>query len=399
MAIFTALIGVIGRKVGQLLNTIFGWATIMLFGKVPQSRQIFLSIISFGSVAWIVVVLGIIFPSVGTFLLAFAPIPSWVDKNWVRLAMLAGALLIPLIVGTASLFILDPEDRPQGAGGKLKSILKGYIFTPGLALTLILLTIFAPLMRLPMMVKRWKTQHVPMVVEPNDYLAVVGEIERALGSSGWSTTRHQASWMMRFPTKILSAVAGGTIQNLVADRLTALRARDLEVMLHPSDLVISGKEPEVVHARAVIGEQLAFSKAYMTWTKDAQQIEDRLTATWQTLKTEGRGFATNGGAKTLQAVEAELRQLKVPYEEWEVLERKKLLVERGALQVAAGMVDRPPDPAEKKIEDVGAKQLEKAKPLPQKILSPRTAVLALLGLFTWSKLKPRREQPRLERVL
>jgi hypothetical protein len=313
--------------------------------------------------------------------------------------MLAGVLVIPLVVGVASLFLLDPEDRPKDGGDKVKMILKGYVFTPGLALTLILLCLFAPLMKLPLMAKRWTTQHVPMVVEPDDYLQVVGEIERALNAAGWSTTRHPASWMMRFPTKILSAVAGGTIQNLVADELTTLKARNLEVILHPSDLVINGKEPDVVHARAVVGEQLAFSKAYMTWTKEAQRIEDRLTQTWQALKTGGRAFAIGGGAKTLQAVEADLRQVKVPYDEWEVLERKTLLVERGALQVGAGLVDRPPDPAERKLEKVGAKQLEKAKPLPGRILTPRTALVALLGLFTWSRLKPKREAPRLERVL
>jgi hypothetical protein len=399
MAIIPAIFGLIGRQLGRILNTAFGWATMLLFGKVPQSRQLFLSIMTFGSVAWLILAIGVVFPDIGTFLLSFVTLPAWVDDNWVRLAMLAATVVIPLIVGFVSLFILDPEDRPQSAAAKLKMVLKGYLFTPGMAVTLVLMTIFAPLMRLPVLAKRWTTQHVPMVVEPADYLPVVGEIERALETAGYSTSRRPASWMMRLPTRILTTVAGGTIQNLVADRLTTLRAHDLEVMLHPSDLIVNGKEPDVVHARAIIGEQLAFSKAYLTWTKEAHEIEDRLTATWRVLQTEGRSFASDGAARTLQAVERDLRQVKVPYEEWEVLERKKLLVERAALQVAAGIVDRPPDPAEVKVEQVGAKQLEQARPLPGRILTPRTALLALLGLFTWSRLKPRREERKLERVL
>src|SRR5215213_12041373 len=99
MAIVQAVLALILRSAGRLLNTLFGWATIMLFGKVPQDRQIYLSIISFGSVAWIIAVLGIAVPSVATFLLTFVPLPSWVDRAWVRLAMLAAAAIIPLVVG------------------------------------------------------------------------------------------------------------------------------------------------------------------------------------------------------------------------------------------------------------------------------------------------------------
>src|SRR5215216_5610160 len=99
MAIVQALLALIFRSAGKLLNTAFGWATVMLFGKVPQDRQIYLSVIAFGSVVWLVVVLGVAVPAVGTFLLAFVPLPKWVNENWVRLGMLAGAVIIPAVTG------------------------------------------------------------------------------------------------------------------------------------------------------------------------------------------------------------------------------------------------------------------------------------------------------------
>jgi len=48
MAIVQALLALVFRSAGRLLNMVFGWATMMLFGKVPQDRQIYLSIIAFG---------------------------------------------------------------------------------------------------------------------------------------------------------------------------------------------------------------------------------------------------------------------------------------------------------------------------------------------------------------
>jgi hypothetical protein len=59
MAIIQGLLALLTRSIGRVLNTAFGWATIMLFGKVPQDRQIYLSVVAFGSVAWLIVLLGI----------------------------------------------------------------------------------------------------------------------------------------------------------------------------------------------------------------------------------------------------------------------------------------------------------------------------------------------------
>ena len=126
MAILQALLAALTRSAGRLLNTALGWATVMIFGKVPEDRQIYLSVLAFGSVLWIVVVLGIAFPSLGTFLLSFVPLPDWVGKGVVRLAMLAAAVVLPLVVGWVSLLLKDPEERPRGTAATLKAVLKGY---------------------------------------------------------------------------------------------------------------------------------------------------------------------------------------------------------------------------------------------------------------------------------
>jgi hypothetical protein len=53
----------------------------------------------------VVMLLGIILPNVGTFLLTALPLPGFIDQNWVRLAMLIGALATPLLVGIGGLFV------------------------------------------------------------------------------------------------------------------------------------------------------------------------------------------------------------------------------------------------------------------------------------------------------
>lgn len=104
--------------------------------------------------------------------------------------------------------------------------------------------------------------------------------------------------------------------------------------------MISGKDRDVVHVRATLAEQLAFSKAYLTWTKEANALEDRLGKLWRTTKSAPPGEVPPEPAVELKAIHREIKALDhIPYEEWEVLSRGALLVERGLLRVAAGVVD------------------------------------------------------------
>jgi hypothetical protein len=355
MAIFQAVLALLFRSAGRLLNTAFGWATTMLFGKVPQGRQIYLSVVAFGSILWIVAVLGIAFPSFATFLLAFVPLPAWVDDTWVRLAMLGAAAIVPLVVGAVSTRMLSPEQRPSGFAANLVAALNGYPYTVALALTLILMTALAPIIKVRTMIRRWSTRHVPVIVEAEHYLEVVADVEQALDRGGFEVERQQASWMLRLPTKVLTTLAGGAIDDLVADQLTTLRSDRLEVLLHPSDLVINGAERDAARANAIIAEQLAFTPAYMTWSKEANEIEDRLRKIWITLRQQAeRPGMLNRLTDRLAAVEHDLRTLELSYEEWEVLFREKLMVERALLQMKADLVDRPLDLTEAPPEQLGA---------------------------------------------
>ena len=40
MAITAPLFAFLGRQLGRILTTLLGWASTMLFGRVPQSKQL-----------------------------------------------------------------------------------------------------------------------------------------------------------------------------------------------------------------------------------------------------------------------------------------------------------------------------------------------------------------------
>ncbi|MCE9531529.1 MAG: hypothetical protein K8T89_10470 [Planctomycetes bacterium] len=339
MVLFQTILALIFRSAGRILNTAFGWATVMLFGKIPEKRQTQISIMAFGSVIWLTVVFGIAFPKLGAFLLAFAPLPKSVDPVWIRLAMLAMALLIPMGIGVLGLYLVEQAERPKSLIAKIKKVLKGYPYTLGLALTLFMMIVVAPIMKVRSLLRRWDDAHLPMMVVPNDYMDVVADIQHVLRTGGFETHRETANLMLRLPTKILTFFAGGSVDRLIADRLTILRSPRVEVLLHPSDLVIRGRSGDVARVRAILTENLTFTKAYQTWTTEANRIEDRLVAIWNEINGD-QDRNTDQCMEQLHAVEHDIKAAEFSYEEWEVLFREKLSVERVLLRLMADPQNR-----------------------------------------------------------
>ncbi|GEM_PF-939761 len=327
MVIVQAVIAVALRSLGRIANMALGWATVMLFGRVPQERQLYLSGIAFLSVIWMIVVVGVAFPSVGTFLLTFVTLPRWISHEIVRLAMLGAAVVLPPVVGAASLLLTPPASRPRGAA-RAAALFRGYRYTVGIAIALLMLSVIAPGIQVWNTLRRRTTRHVPVIVHGPDYAEVVDNVQRALAAGGIPTTPRPVSRLLRLPSKILAVIAGEATGRLVARQLTQLTSDTVDVLVYPFDLMIGGPAQEVAHAQAMLAEHLTFTKAYLTWSDDANRVEDRLRALWLDLRHRPDEPTARRCRERLRTLERELQVMKIPYEEWEVLFRGKLLLER-----------------------------------------------------------------------
>ncbi|HET7027241.1 MAG TPA: hypothetical protein VFI28_06085 [Candidatus Limnocylindrales bacterium] len=335
MAILGALFAAAGRVVGRVANMALGWATILLFGQVPQSKQLLLTFITLGSIAWIAAILGVIVPSIGTFLLALVPRPAFVPELWVRLVMLAVAIVLPLAIGIGSVFLVDAADRPKGRG-LVVQVLRGYPYAAVLSLTLVFLGLVALVRKGRSLVKRWQDAHVPMIVKPGAYEEVAAALERALDQAGLAVERSRAPRVLELPARILAAVGGAGVKGLVPDELVELKAHGLEVMLHPSDVALLGEKPILARARAAMTTRLTNVDAYLTATSEAQKVEDRLLAIARQPTVSAADF---------EPIDRALASLVVPADEWETLYRLRLQVENERRLPTASRPGLPPSAA------------------------------------------------------
>ena len=109
-----------------------------------------------------------------------------------------------------------------------------------------------------------------------------------------------------------------------------LHGPGLDILIYPMDLLISGKPELVARARAAMASRLTTSAAHLTVSAEAQAIEDRLTALGNgsgDADRSDRGSMTRP-RRAFTEIDETLATLVIPYEEWEVLYRQRLQVER-----------------------------------------------------------------------
>jgi hypothetical protein len=332
MAIFASVFAALGQQANRFLTAALGWASTLLFGRVPRSKQIFIVLITLGSIVWVVLLVGIAFPGVGTFLLAALPIPSFIDQNWVRLAMLIGALVVPILIGIAGLLVVDAAQRPKGLA-LVKGVLRGYPLAFVLAFILIFLAVLGVVRKVRSFKRQWTDAHIPVVIRTGGYDTVVNDLEEALHEADLPVTRRAAPVVLSLPARLVARVAGGGVEVLVADHLVQLRMAGLEIDLYPSDIAMSGRKAIVAQARAAIASRLTATAAHLTTSKESQVIEDRIEQVAQT-RPDPHAPSTGlppGVAEALASIDETLAHADLDSAEWELLYRMRLQVERDLL--------------------------------------------------------------------
>lgn len=315
MAIVGSLFALLGRFVGKVLTTTLGWASVLLFGRVPQDRQIWLALLTFGSLAWVVSVVGIILPDLGALLLAAVPRPDWIPEDYVRLAMLAIALILPAILGGVTLLLFEPEERPKGID-LVKQVARGYLLAPTLAITLVVLAVAGTIRKLDSVVHRREDAHVALVVRPGRYDALVDTLEQTLREGKLIDRREVGSRVLVMPARLLAAVAGKGIGRFVPDQLEVLRGPQLRVSVYPADLALTGSKDTVARSRALVAREVTSHDAWFTTTRESQKVEDQMAAL------EKADPATRAAA--LPALDRALLDLVIDQDTFEVLYRRRL---------------------------------------------------------------------------
>jgi hypothetical protein len=344
MALLQALLALISKSAGKILNALFGWAVRALFGQTSAREQTFLSVVVAAAVAWPILLIGIAAPKIAALLLAFVPIPHAVPAWAVRIVWVALALLIPFAVGISVAAKASPRsdlkdsskdssnDVPRGSrkASPVLTVLRGFPITIGLAAAFIVMFVSVPVMRLAAIVRRRRSADLPLITNESAYHQVAATLCEVLNRHGFSLRPASPGWWVAAPIRILTWLGGDAFRSYVPSELEHFVSRDLELSLYPSGLLLRGKAKSVTWAHGLIAESVVHTDGLQTVDPKAQALEKRIRRVWKTYDTAPAQIVGSDEnlVQTLEQISGELGRLEVDFDDWQVLYRQILQVGR-----------------------------------------------------------------------
>jgi hypothetical protein len=326
MAFLQAILTLISRSAGKILNAVFGWAVRALFGQPSPKEQPFLTGVVAAAAAWPVLLFGVAFPKVAAMLIAFVPFhnraPAWV----IRLIWLSLALFVPIVVG-----LVVASKAPAGSVRESfwMRAARGWPITIGLAASFLVMFVTVPALKIVSLLRGHKQEQVPLVTHSSSYHDVAALIVATLNRHGYQLARAKPGWWVSVPTTILLKMGGNAFRGYVPDTLEYFREGPLEAALYPNGLLLRGPKSKVTRGHGLVSEALSHSDALQTMDPNAQALEKRIHSLWDLFDRDPVG---NVGAAPLReavfVIAAALAEADVSFEDWQVLYRELLQVDR-----------------------------------------------------------------------
>jgi len=382
MAILQAILALISRSLGSILSALFGWAVVALFGPTSPREKVWLSALVGAAAAWPLLIVGVIWPRLAAMALTFASLPSWLPSWLVRSVWISLAIIVPFVLGavvagrargpaapipgTRRVAAPPPSSAsaPQRSPvreSKIVRLLRGIPITLAIAVSFLIVFVTVPLRQLLAILRRQAEIDVPLVTDAHGYRFVAKEIAETLGRHGVAVRPVPPGWTVTASSRILSMLGGPSFDAYVPQSFVQFRGPELEIMLYPNGLMLRGSERKTAWAHGLLVEALTDAPAYQTFDPAAQDIERQIRGVWAVF---GQNPAAHAGSAALESrldeIAEEIRALPVGYDEWQIVYRQALQLDRALrgrpqLLEASTLIDpRTRSPEEEAVMTNGA---------------------------------------------
>jgi len=323
--ILSVLVSFVGRKIGSVLQAIFGWSLTALFGRLPPKRQAVLTVALVLALAWPILVVGVFVPKVASWALALLPLEEWLGKGPLRIVWAVLAVLAPPLVG-----LLARYAAPNPRGTALRAMVGGYPLTIGFFLSFVVTAITVPVVKIFSAARGWADTHVYVQPRPGRYRGVIGELAEACGRAGLLPEVAPPPKRMMIAANVLKLFARSAVSPIFAEELLTVRAEGLELIVYPADLLLRGDPVKVARVRAMMQRTDIDADAWLVASEAGQRFQDELGGLMDTLRHHEEEGHRAGAMATRRLVEIwrAMTKADLPYEDWVMLDAIARRIER-----------------------------------------------------------------------
>ena len=326
MGILQLLFAWLRKSAGKMLQAIFGWAVRALFGTPQESEKTMLSIVVGAAAVWPLLLLGIPFPKVAAFVVAFVPIPKWVQPGWIRAFWIVCAAAVPIGVGAA---LARRGDTSTGGRSGWRAALDGIPVTAALSAAFLTAFVTSPIRRMWAMARRREELTIPLLVEREEYESAAETVRETLERGGLPTRREEPPWLLTAPSRVLRGLGNRTLKDRIPKDLRFYRGKDIDVVVNPNGVTVQAEEERAARAHALISEKATLGPGLQTVEPEAQKLERRVKDVWTIYARDRRSHARSEVLLgRLDDIAKELSKTFVPFDDWQVLYREILQVGR-----------------------------------------------------------------------
>ncbi|HWE26033.1 MAG TPA: phage holin family protein [Myxococcales bacterium] len=326
MAILQALISLLTRSVGKILNAIFGWAVVALFGQTSPKEQTMLSAVVAAAAVWPLLVLGIIVPRVTLFVVSFVPLSKSVPSLWLRIVWIALAVLVPFVVGSVIAARSPSSALPEP---RVKKLLRGFQVTFTLAVAFLLMMVIAPTLKIANILTGRIDVRLPVLVGKGAGEEMIETLVAALAAYGIALRGDKAPWTMSAPAGVMRKLGGRAFASFVGEGTLYRHGDGLQLNLNPNELLVRGKPDRVLRAQTVAQEVIAPRDVLMTMDARARDLERQIKRVWFVYGEEPRQHRESAALLgRVEEIARELAQSEIPFDEWQIVYRELLQLER-----------------------------------------------------------------------
>jgi len=325
VGILQGLLAWLRKSASKIVQAIFGWAVRALFGTPEESEKTMLSAVVASAAAWPLLLIGIPFPKIAAFVIAFVPIPKWVPSGWIRGIWIALAVAVPVGVGIA----LASRGAARQRRSAWSTALHGFPVTAALSMAFLTAFLTSPIRRMLAAAKRREDVTIPLLLGRDHYAAAAETIRESLEQHDLPTRRGEPPWILTAPSRVLRALGGSMLRDRIPRELCFYRGEAIDVVVNPNGVTLQAQEETAARAHALISEMATLGPGLQTTDSNAQRIERRLKDVVEVFE---RDRSSHTGStvllERLDEIGRELEHTQVPFDDWQVLYREILQMAR-----------------------------------------------------------------------
>ncbi|MCD7034938.1 hypothetical protein LRR81_11835 [Metabacillus sp. GX 13764] len=308
------LLKFIGGMLSKLLSKLFSFATFSFLGRVPSKDDSKISFIGVLSFYWLLLCFSLAYPQALSHIILFAP----KDPAAVRVITLFLLVLVPLMTGwtTTKVSNYDSEKRPLW-----KQLLYGYPYTVILGFLVVGLIITVPLVKARAFLLLYYLDTIKIMIHKGNYDEAIKEIRSILKNHSIESHGVNPNKILWLQFIALIWVEGEIFHHRMSKEMKVIKGKhdgkDFQILLHATDIAITGKREIATKLRAILAENLSEKNMYFSWDEKGHKIEDTIQDYKKKLE---NGESIEG--KSIAELVENLRDIGLSQEEWSAIRKQ-----------------------------------------------------------------------------